>query len=205
LNCAGKFDATMATVRSILMRTSISIHRMRRFRKMRSSFPTRICFSTPTSSGPANLNGGTSLGNGTWTVQTSDLSSLTITPAANFAGAVQLGVTESSTLADGSISSFSFSDNLEAYAAGSPIFALSGDDHLSGAGASDLFVFSQPIGNDIIYNFNAASDTIDLIGFNNFGSFSDIQANLTDDTNGNALITFGISETITLQGFMPHR
>jgi Ca2+-binding RTX toxin-like protein len=63
-----------------------------------------------------------------------------------------------------------------------------------------LFVFSQPIGIDIIYNFNAASDKIDLIGFNNFGSFSDIQANLTDDANGNAVITFGIGETITLQG-----
>jgi hypothetical protein len=113
---------------------------------------------------------------------------------------VQLGVTESSTLADGTIRSFSFSDNLEAYSAGSPIFALSGDDHLSGAGANDLFVFSQPIGNDIIYNFNAASDKIDLIGFSNFGSFSDILANLTDDANGNAVIAFGISETVTLQG-----
>jgi hypothetical protein len=147
-----------------------------------------------------NLNGGTNLGNGTWTVQTGDPGSLTITPAANFAGAVQLGVTESSTLANGSISTFSFSDNLEAYSAGSPIFALSGDDHLSGAGANDLFVFSQPIGNDIIYNFNAASDKIDLIGFKNFRSFSDILANLTDDANGNAVIAFGISETITLQG-----
>ena len=61
----------------------------------------------------------------------------------------------------------SLKDNVEAYAAGSPIFALSGDDHLSGAGANDLFAFSQPIGIDIIYNFNAASDKIDLIGFNN--------------------------------------
>ena len=147
-----------------------------------------------------NLNGGTSLGDGTWAVHTSDPSLLTITPAASFAGAVQLGVTESWTLADGSVSSFSFSDNLEAYSAGSPIFALSGDDHLSGAGANDMFVFSQPIGIDIIYNFNSASDKIDLIGFNNVASFSDIQANLTDDANGNAVITLGAGETITLQG-----
>ncbi len=146
------------------------------------------------------LNGGTDLGNGTWTVQTNDLSSLTVTTAASFAGAVQLWVTESSTLPDGSISSFSFADNLEAYSAGSPIFALSGDDHLSGAGADDLFVFSQPIGVDIVYNFNAASDKIDLIGFNNVKSFSDIQANLADDAHGNAVITVGAGETITLQG-----
>ena len=147
-----------------------------------------------------SLNGGTNLGNGAWTVQTNDPSALTITPAANFVGAVQFGVTETSILADGSISSYSFGDNLEAYSSGSPIFALSGDDHLSGAGANDLFVFSQPIGVDIVYNFNAASDKIDMVGFNNVGSFGDIQANLTDDANGNAVIALGPGETITLQG-----
>ena len=29
---------------------------------------------------------------------------------------------------------------------GSPIFALSGDDNLTGSSGHDLFVFSQPIG-----------------------------------------------------------
>jgi hypothetical protein len=91
-------------------------------------------------------------------------------------------------------------DNVEAYAAGSPIFALSGDDHLTGAGANDLFVFAQPIGNDVIYNFNPASDQIDLVGFNKVTSFGDIQANVTDDGNGNAVITIGTGETITLHG-----
>ena len=59
----------------------------------------------------------------------------------------------------------SIADNVEAYAPGSPIFALSGDDHLTGSSGNDLFVFAQPIGNDTIYNFDAAHDQIDLIGF----------------------------------------
>ena len=146
-----------------------------------------------------SLDQGTNIG-GIWAVQTSDPTALTIRTPANFVGAALLNVTESWTNADGSTGTASLKDNVEAYAAGSPIFALSSDDHLSGAGANDLFAFSRPIGNDIIYNFNAASDKIDLIGFNNVGSFSDIQANLTDDANGNAVITFGVDETITLQG-----
>ena len=111
-----------------------------------------------------------------------------------------LNVTESWTNADGSTGSAIVADNVEAYAPGSPIFAVSGDDTLTGAGANDEFVFAQPIGNDTIYNFNVASDQIDLIGFNNVASFSDIQANLTDDGNGNAVITIGAGETITLNG-----
>ena len=83
---------------------------------------------------------------------------------------------------------------------GAPIFAWSGNDTLTGAGANNLFVFAQPIGNDIIYNFNAGSDKIDLIGFNNVASFSDIQAHLTDDASGNAVITIGSGESITLHG-----
>ena len=67
-------------------------------------------------------------------------------------------------------------DNVEAYAAGSPIFALSGDDHLTGSSGHDLFVFSQPIGHDAVYNFDAAADQIDLIGYADFTGFGDIQA-----------------------------
>ena len=111
-----------------------------------------------------------------------------------------LQVNESWTNADGSTGSATIADNVEVYAPGSPIFALSGDDTLTGAGANDEFVFAQPIGNDTIDNFNVASDKIDLVGFNNVASFSDIQANLTNDGNGDALITIGAGETITLNG-----
>ena len=49
-----------------------------------------------------SLNEGTNLGNGTWTVQTNDLSALTVLTAAAYAGAMVLGVTETWTNADGS-------------------------------------------------------------------------------------------------------
>ena len=63
-----------------------------------------------------------------------------------------------------------------------------------------MFVFAQPIGNDTIYNFNVATDKIDLMGFANIASFSDIKANIADDGNGDAVITLGAGETITLHG-----
>jgi hypothetical protein len=144
------------------------------------------------------LNQGTNQGNGTWMVETNDLTALTVLTAAAYAGAMVLGVTETWTNADGSTGSAFVHDNVEAYAPGSPIFALAGADTLTGAGANDLFVFAQPIGNDVIYNFNVASDKIDLVGFDGVSSFTDIH--LADDANGNAVITVGSGETITLHG-----
>jgi large repetitive protein len=147
-----------------------------------------------------NLNAGTNDGDGTWTVQTNDLGALTITTPAAFTGATVLGVTENWTNADGTTGGAYVADNVEAYAPGSPIFAWSGDDTLTGSGASDLFVFAQPIGNDTIHGFNAAADRVDLIGFASIAGFADIQANAVDDASGNAVITLGAGESITLAG-----
>jgi len=144
------------------------------------------------------LNEGTNLGNGTWTVETTDLSALTVITAAAYAGAMVLNVTESWTNADGSAGSAIIADNVEAYAPGTPIFALSGPDTLTGAGGNNEFVFAQPIGNDTIYNFNTATDKIDLVGFANVTSFSDIQ--IGQDSSGDAVITLATGETITLNG-----
>ena len=80
---------------------------------------------------------------------------------------------------------------MEVYAKSGPIFAWSGDDHLTGSSGNDLFVFSQPIGNDMIYGFDAADDKIDLIGYSDFTSFADVQAHMADDAEGNAVITLG--------------
>ncbi len=147
-----------------------------------------------------SLNQGTNLGNGSWTVQTSDPTALTVTTPASFAGAALLGVAASWTNADGGAGTASLQTNVEAYAPGSPIFAVSGDDTLTGGGGNDEFVFAQPIGNDTVYNFNVASDQIDLIGFNNFTTFVDIQANMADDANGNAVITAATGESVTIVG-----
>ena len=111
------------------------------------------------------LYAGVKNADGSWTVTTSDPSSLTVTTPSTFTGAAVLQVNETWTNADGSIGYATVADNVEAYAPGNPIFALSGDDHLTGGGGNDLFVFSQPIGNDTIDSFNVASDQIDLIGF----------------------------------------
>ena len=120
--------------------------------------------------------------------------------AAAYTGAMVLGVTETWTNANGSTGTATVADNVEAYAPGAPIFALSGNDTLTGAGGNNDFVFAQPIGNDTIYNFNVATDKIDLIGFANVASFNDIKGNIADDGHGDTVITIGAGETITLQG-----
>ena len=95
-----------------------------------------------------SLNGGTRLSDGVSTVQTTDIQSLTVTSPVDFAGALALNVTETWTNADGTPGIKIITDNLEAYAPGSPVFAWSGDDTLTGSSGQDLFVFSQPIGDD---------------------------------------------------------
>ena len=147
-----------------------------------------------------SLNQGTNLGNGTWTVETNDLGALTVMTAAAYTGAMVLGVTETWTNANGSTGTATVADNVEAYAPGAPIFALSGNDTLTGAGGNNDFVFAQPIGNDTIYNFNVATDKVDLIGFANIASFDDIKGNIADDGHGDTVITISAGETITLHG-----
>src|SRR5438874_3801522 len=101
------------------------------------------------------------------------------------------------TNADGSTGSAFIADNVEAYPA-SPIFAVSGNDTLTGSAGADEFVFAQPIASDRIYNFNPAADTIDLIGFGLSNGFGDLT--IGDDGNGNAVVTVGSGQTITVIG-----
>ena len=134
-------------------------------------------------------------------MQTENLSALTIATAATYTGATVLSATENWINADGSAGHATIADNVEAFATGTPIFALSGDDTLSGTGGNDVFVFAQPIGNDTIYNFNVATDKIDLAGFLlHITAFGDIQANIIDNGNGDAVVTVGLGQTITLHG-----
>jgi len=146
------------------------------------------------------LNGGTHLSDGSWSIHTTDVQSLTVTPPADFVGALALSVTETWTNADGSTGIKIVTDNLEAYAPESPVFAWSGDDTLTGSSGHDLFAFSQPIGDDAIYGFNTVDDQIDLIGYAGFNSFDDVKNHLTTDANGNAEITLADGQSITLYG-----
>ncbi|WP_349628829.1 VCBS domain-containing protein [Bradyrhizobium sp. AUGA SZCCT0177] len=146
------------------------------------------------------VSGGTENGNGNWTMVTNNVASLSITSAANYSGALVVNVKVTWTNIDGSSETAIVADNVEVYAAGNPIFAISGDDNLTGSSGHDLFVFAQPIGHDVIYSFDIASDQIDLIGYADFTGFGDIQAHMTDNAAGDAVITLADGQSITLKG-----
>jgi len=144
------------------------------------------------------LSEGTNNGDGSWTIQASSVSMLSITSPANYAGAMALQVTMTWTNADGSNGFARATDNVEVFAQGAPIFAWSGEDHLTGSSGKDLFVFAQPIGHDTIYSFNAGEDQIDLIGYWGFTNFNDVQHHLSEDSASNAVITLANGQSITL-------
>jgi hypothetical protein len=53
---------------------------------------------------------------------------------------------------------------------------------------------------DTIYNFDTAHDQIDLIGYDGFTTFVDIQAHTINNDLGDAVITLGDGQSITLHG-----
>ncbi|EJM95688.1 putative calcium-binding protein, partial [Pseudomonas sp. GM74] len=144
------------------------------------------------------FNAGTDNGDGTWTVQTSDPGALTVTTPSEFAGALVLDVNMYWSNSDGSTSSAYVFNNVEIYAPGAPIFALSTDDNLTGSSGADTFVFARPIGNNVIYSFDAAADKIDLIGFTGVNDVADVS--IANDANGNAVLSISADQTITVNG-----
>ncbi|MGF6487017.1 VCBS domain-containing protein [Pseudomonas frederiksbergensis] len=173
--------------------------------------PINLALTTPSTdvSGPITVsisgvpsgwifNAGTDNGDGTWTVQTSDPGALTVTTPSDFAGALVLDVNMYWSNSDGSDGSAYVFNNIEVYAPDAPIFALSADDNLTGSSGADTFVFAQPIGNNQIYSFDVTADKIDLIGFPGINSFADLS--ITNDANGNALVSIGSGQSVTLKG-----
>jgi T1SS-143 domain-containing protein len=146
------------------------------------------------------LSGGTDNGYGVWTVQAGNVSTLSITSPDDYAGAMAFKVTMSWTNPDQSVGHAGITDNVEVFPQGAPIFAWAGDDHLSGSGAADLFVFARPIGLDTIYSFDAGEDRIDLIGYAGFANFNDVQRHLSEDSAGNAVLALAAAQSITLMG-----
>ncbi|MGX1362261.1 VCBS domain-containing protein [Bradyrhizobium elkanii] len=142
---------------------------------------------------------GTKLSDGSFAVSGADLGALTVTTPLEFVGAAVVTISATWANPDGSFDTILVRDNVEAYAPGSPIFAWSGDDHLTGSAGHDTFVFSQPIGNDVVHSFEVSSDVIDLISYG-WQSFADVQAHTADDAIGNAVITLADGQTITLDG-----
>ncbi|MDC7698454.1 type I secretion C-terminal target domain-containing protein, partial [Vogesella indigofera] len=152
----------------------------------------------------SNLPAGWSLSEGSrnidgiWTVATEDPSSLTVTTPADFAGALVLEVSMSWSNTDGSSGNATVYDNVEAYTPGSPIFALTTDDNLTGSSTADTFVFARPIGNNVIHRFDVGTDKVDLIGFAGVASMADLS--IVNDDNGNAVVSISSGQSITLKG-----
>jgi Ca2+-binding RTX toxin-like protein len=146
-----------------------------------------------------SLSEGVDHGNGTWTVTTTHVNDLTITSPSDYTGAMAFDVTMNWTNADGSAGHAAHTNNVEAYAPGNPIFAIAGDDNLTASSGSDLLVFAQPMGHSVVFNFDAAHDSVDLMGFTNFSTFADVYGHLINDA-GSAVLTLGDGMSVTFSG-----
>jgi hypothetical protein len=146
------------------------------------------------------LSQGTNNGDGNWSISSGDLATLSIITAADYAGAVALQVIQSWTDANGQFHVSVVTDNVEAYRPENPIFAISSEDHLTASSGDDVFVFAQPIGSDYIYGFDAAADKLDLVGYAGFQNFADVQAALSADGAGNAVLDLGNGQSIIFTG-----
>ncbi|MBF2717579.1 calcium-binding protein [Agrobacterium vitis] len=73
-----------------------------------------------------------------------------------------------------------------------------GNDALYGGEGSDVFVFNSSYGNDVVFDFQASSDTIDLTGMG-FATVSDAAAYASEIEDG-VLFNFGNGDTLTVHG-----
>jgi len=69
-----------------------------------------------------------------------------------------------------------------------------------GGSGSDNFVFKLGIGADTIVNFNALHDTMELDNFSSAQTVQQLQALITVDVHGDAVIQLGHGDSITLAG-----
>jgi len=74
------------------------------------------------------------------------------------------------------------------------------DNALTGGAGADKFVFLANAGKDLVKDFNVGSgDTIDLTGVADLHTFADVQAHLSANAQGHAVLTLGTG-TVTLAG-----
>jgi hypothetical protein len=69
-----------------------------------------------------------------------------------------------------------------------------------GGPGNDNFVFAPGIGADTITNFNVQQDTLALDHFANVQSVQELQALITSDAHGDAVINLGHNDSVTLAG-----
>jgi Ca2+-binding RTX toxin-like protein len=80
-----------------------------------------------------------------------------------------------------------------------------GDDIMAGDAGNDTFSFGSDFGHDLILGFQIGQDVLQIpssINGLSFSNASEVLPLVTDDGNGNALITIG-GDTITLSGVSP--
>ncbi|WP_272950674.1 calcium-binding protein, partial [Agrobacterium vitis] len=110
-----------------------------------------------------------------------NLENLTYTGTANFTG------------------SGNSADNVLTGGAGDDVLdGSTGNDALYGGEGSDVFVFNASYGNDVVFDFQASSDTIDLTGMG-FATVSDAAAYASEIEDG-VLFNFGNGDTLTVHG-----
>jgi Ca2+-binding RTX toxin-like protein len=76
------------------------------------------------------------------------------------------------------------------------------NNRLTGGAGLDRFVFKAGFGDDVIADFQGgrgAGDVIDLTALDGLSSWRDVQAHLSSNAAGDAVLTFG-DDTITLKG-----
>ncbi|MFK4576642.1 cadherin-like domain-containing protein [Bradyrhizobium ottawaense] len=131
-------------------------------------------------------------GNGTWTY----------TPAADYYGQVSFNYTAS----DGSLTALSTASLTIAateppapVAAGRIVFGSSGNDVLTGSGASDLFVVSKGYGSDVVSDFQAGAGG-DVLRVQNYGfaTFANLLA-AAKQVGSDTVIVLSSAETVTLK------
>ncbi len=95
-------------------------------------------------------------------------------------------------------------DNITGDIGGDHLWGGTSDDMMSGGGGADTFMFWEGHGNDTITDFNIADDKIDLAWFDNAITWSELQAEMTDQ-NGSTVIDLSQwgGGTITIQNVDP--
>ncbi|MBS0289854.1 MAG: VCBS domain-containing protein [Proteobacteria bacterium] len=144
-----------------------------------------------------SFNQGIKNNDGSWTIQTNFPELLTVTTSTAFVGAKVLDVNMNWSDENGVSHHSAYADNIEAYAPGSAIFALSVDDTLTGTQQADQFVLQEPISHVTLVNFDTALDKINLIGFDGVNQFSDLH--VSNDGYGDAVINIGINQSIVIR------
>lgn len=101
-------------------------------------------------------------------------------------------------LGDDQLSGDSGNDTLFGAAGDDTIDGGAGDDHLYAGPGFDEIVFST--GSDTVFFFSTAQDQIDLTGVGSITDFADLQANHLSEAGGNAVISDGAGNSLTLDG-----